>query len=270
MRAISFSLLVAIALASSSFTRAAVDDAATSLRGTAVVIEAGGDEISAPEVPDENAIETEQTSKAAASWYKVSEGVGQSPWNVKDLGGNKFSMTVRPDEEACKLTSNAWFTGGKFAFRVKTAAVMPGIITAVYLASGDGRTGDGSTGQQDELDYEWKGNSPSAVQVNVFMNGQEDNRLIDLGGIDSSQNPRLYTIEWTDRFVGFYIDSKMVHSKYLARPLKPMQLSVSVWTTMGGWEGLKKWGGETNWWANGRNGKPATAEFEIVSFPSQQ
>ena len=91
---------MALALTSTSFTLAAVDDAASSLRGSAVVIESGGDEIGAPELPDENAVDEpvppkSQTFKASGSWYHVDQGVGQSSWNVKDLGGNKFTMTVR-------------------------------------------------------------------------------------------------------------------------------------------------------------------------------
>lgn len=34
---------------------------------------------------------------------------------------------------------------------------MAGVITAVYMSSGNGRTGDSNNGQQDEIDWEWKG-----------------------------------------------------------------------------------------------------------------
>jgi hypothetical protein len=37
-------------------------------------------------------------------------------------------------------------------------------------------------------------------------------------------------------------------------------------TTRGGWPGLIKWGGETNWAV--RQGQPASAEFEIISLPN--
>lgn len=48
------------------------------------------------------------------------------------------------------------------------------MITAVYLSSGQGRTGDSSLGNQDEIDLEFKGNEPTRVQSNVFFNGQEN------------------------------------------------------------------------------------------------
>jgi len=40
------------------------------------------------------------------------------------------------------------YTGGRFEFKVKTAAVMNGIVTAIYLANGDGRNGDVNTALQ--------------------------------------------------------------------------------------------------------------------------
>jgi len=66
------------------------------------------------------------------------------------------------------------YNGGKLEFKIKSAAVMPGVITAVYLSSGDGRTGDSTLGTQDEIDLEFKGNEPTRVQSNVFFNGQEN------------------------------------------------------------------------------------------------
>jgi hypothetical protein len=40
---------------------------------------------------------------------------------------------------------------------------MAGVITAVYMSSGNGRTGDSNNGQQDEIDWEWKGEQASAT-----------------------------------------------------------------------------------------------------------
>lgn len=74
-------------------------------------------------------------------------------------------VRVAPDEEAVTIRSTNSYSGGRFEFKVKSAAVMPGIITAVYLASGEGRKGDNSLGNQDELDWEWKGNDPTNVQT---------------------------------------------------------------------------------------------------------
>jgi hypothetical protein len=43
----------------------------------------------------------------------------RSPHNAKDLGNNRVQLTVKPDEEAVRLTSTAYYTGGKFEFKVR-------------------------------------------------------------------------------------------------------------------------------------------------------
>jgi hypothetical protein len=39
---------------------------------------------------------------------------------------------------------------------------------------------------------------------------------------------------------------------------------MSVWTTVGGWPGLKKWAGETNW----EGQQEVSATFDVVSLPN--
>lgn len=59
-----------------------------------------------------------------------------------------------------------YYTGGRLEFKMRSASVMPGVVTAVYFASGDGRTDDQTLGTQDELDFEFKGNTPYQVCTN--------------------------------------------------------------------------------------------------------
>lgn len=40
-------------------------------------------------------------------------------------------------------------------------------------ASGKGRTGDSTPGDQDEIDIEWKGNTPTQIQTNVYLSGSD-------------------------------------------------------------------------------------------------
>lgn len=199
-----------------------------------------------------------------AGWYKLDNSPGQHAQNVQDLGGGRIQITVQPGQEAAKLESNQYFTNGRFQVKVKSAAVMPGIITAVYLASGEGRTGDDAMGSQDELDFEFKGNDPFNVQTNVFVDGKEDLQNIAVGG-DSSQTEHSYAVEWDNNHVAFFINGAQVRNNALTRPLKPMKLFISVWTTTNGWDGLIKWAGPTDW--NTRGGQPATATFEVVQLP---
>lgn len=71
---------------------------------------------------------------------------------------------------------------------------------------------------------------------------------------------------WDGLRVRFFVDDQLVRTTYNYRRLKPLQLFISVWTTTGGWPGVKKWAGETNW--NYVNRKPIVATFEVLSLPN--
>jgi hypothetical protein len=60
---------------------------------------------------------------------------------------------------------------------------------------------------------------------------------------------------------------QQVRQKYLARPLAPMRISMSVWTTTGGWPGLINWGGKCDW--QSRNWQPVEATFQILQLPTK-
>ncbi|KAM3569417.1 hypothetical protein VYU27_008489 [Nannochloropsis oceanica] len=68
---------------------------------------------------------------------------------IRDIGNNRMSITIAPWKEAVSAQSSTAYSGGRLEFKIKSASVMPGIITAVYFASGNGRTGDSSLGNQD-------------------------------------------------------------------------------------------------------------------------
>jgi len=195
-------------------------------------------------------------------WYEVDRAQGQNPKNVR-ARGNDFSMIVGPGEEAVKIHSKEKFTNGRFTVRAKSASVMPGIITAIYLASGEGRTNDYDLGDQDELDFEFLGNHPNEVQTNIFVGGDENLRWLPVANHANMFHE--YTLEWDDNHVAFFIDNQQVRYQRLYQPLKPMNLVISVWTTTGGWPGLIQWGGATNWGYRGN--RPAVAEFEILELP---
>ena len=198
-----------------------------------------------------------------ANWYIVDQAQGQNPKNLM-ARGNDFSMQVGPGEEAVKIHSKQKYTNGRFTVRAKSASVMPGIITAIYLASGEGRTNDYDLGDQDELDFEFLGNHPNEVQTNIFVNGNENLRWLPVA--NHANQFHEYTLEWDDNHVAFYMDNQQVRYQRLYQPLKPMNLVISVWTTTGGWPGLIQWGGATNWGYRGN--RPAIAEFEVIELPN--
>jgi beta-glucanase (GH16 family) len=205
----------------------------------------------------------EGENAVAGGWYELDAGLNQHPENIV-VDGQKFTMTVMPDANSCKLSSTQTFTEGRFEIKLKSASKMPGVITAIYLASGDGRKGDEALGDQDEIDFEFKGSEPMQVQTNVFLSGEESLKVIELAK-DTSAEAMTYAIEWDAANINFFVDQENVRTVATGRALKPLKLSISVWTTMGGWPGLIKWAGETNWGA--ANG-PVAAEFEVISLPN--
>lgn len=83
-----------------------------------------------------------------------------------------------------------------------------------------------------------------------------------------------YAIEWDDKSVRFFFDRnpEPVRTVQLSRPLKPLALHASVWTTSKGWPGLIRWGGETNWKARPAGESddvPVEAIFKITQFPNE-
>lgn len=142
---------------------------------------------------------------------------------------------------------------------------MPGVITAVYLVSDNDSLNDENTSTQDEIDLEFRGNEPTKVVTNVYLGGEEALEVVDVG-TNTSAAVHSYTVHWNDKLVFFYIDGKQVRVKGIERPLRPLRIVISVWTTQGGWPGLLEWGGDTDWSVRGN--KPCTAEFDLVALPA--
>lgn len=195
-------------------------------------------------------------------WYEKSYAQYQHPENIH-VNGDHFTMSIMDGANNAKLSSKQFYTEGRFAIRMKSAAKMPGTVTAFYLASGDGRSSDEAIGTQDELDFEIKGNTPNEVQTNVFMDGEESNQVTFVG--NTADEFHTYGFNWNADSVDFEIDGRVVRHAKLHRPLKPMQMSLSIWTTYGLWGGVQEWAGVTDW---SRSGGPISAEFEVVEFPN--
>jgi len=196
-------------------------------------------------------------------WYEKSYAQYQHPENIH-VDGNHFTMTIMDGANNAKMSSKQFYTSGRFSIRMKSAAQMPGTVTAFYLASGDGRSSDEAIGTQDELDFEIKGNTPNEVQTNVFMDGEESNAVTFVG--NTAAEYHTYGFNWNADSVDFEIDGAVVRHAKLHRPLKPMQMSLSIWTTYGLWGGVQEWAGVTDWSRVG--GQPISAEFEVIEFPN--
>lgn len=170
----------------------------------------------------------------------------------------------------------------------------------MYLASEKGKNSETGMSTQDEIDLEWKGNTPQEVQTNVFVLGQDQPQVRHLDtscllfyvaggrqpfpslaarlwclstyalpptpfsfltpsmlclslqwkltsfarsctrpqvsdlGFDTSTTDAIYTIDWDATTVRMSVNGQLIRTIQLWRPLRPMQLTMSVWTTMGG------------------------------------
>lgn len=51
-------------------------------------------------------------------------------------------LKVTPHSQATRVKSKALYENGRLEIEIKSAAVMPGVVTAVYLTNGDGRKSD--------------------------------------------------------------------------------------------------------------------------------
>lgn len=208
-----------------------------------------------------------RATRQLQSWYTRDSSGNQNPHNVNDLGGNRFQMLIKPGEEAVKIHSNQYYSSGRFEVSLKSASEMSGIITSFYLVSSDDvQRSDHDLGSQDELDFEFLGNDLYNAHTNVFIDGQQQAITIPIGN-DHSRSENTYAIEWDNAQVRFYINGGQVRSHSLPRPLKPMKMSMAIWTTSGGWQGLKEWAGNEPDW-NARGNQPIEATFQVLSFPN--
>lgn len=209
-----------------------------------------------------NATDDVVDPRLEGSWY-TAKG---DPKLIDHWDNDKYVvLKVTPNSETTSLKSKALYQCGRLEIQIKSAAVMPGVVTAVYLTNGDGRKSDEELGDQDEIDLEFRGILPNTVQTNVFLSGEENLKVVDLP-YDSSWGTHTYTIEWDEKTVKFFVDGNpnAARTVDLSRPLKPMNLHLSVWTTSNGWPGLLKWGGETKW---AGHADTIEAAFTITQFP---
>lgn len=49
---------------------------------------------------------------------------------------------MTPHSETTSIKSKELYKNGRLEIEIKSAAVMPGVVTAVYLTNGDGRKSD--------------------------------------------------------------------------------------------------------------------------------
>lgn len=124
------------------------------------------------------------------------------------------------------------FTGhGSYEVVMRAAAGGPGMVTGFFVYTGPHL---GST--HEEIDFEWLGAEPGAVQVNYYSDGRPvGGRTLELG-FDAMRSHHLYRFEWLPDRIRWYVDGVLLHEEdgtRLRLPKPPAKLIAHVWAGVG-------------------------------------
>ncbi|KAK2595405.1 hypothetical protein QQS21_006879 [Conoideocrella luteorostrata] len=179
-----------------------------------------------------------------------------------DTDGRGVATVMWKTGDAPTLVSKKYLLFGRVSVTLR-AAEGAGLITAVVLKSDSG----------DEIDWELLGAYNNQAQTNYFYDGQAlfntYNTTYELS-TSSFDAPQTYSIEWTDQFLSFSINSTIRKVWYVGQipadkwPQTPMQVKLGVWSVSNSSDrGEIEWaGGVPDWNAGPYKGYFTTVEIE--------
>lgn len=160
--------------------------------------------------------------------------------NVATRGGVlQLRLTQAPNRlrayKCAELRTHARYGYGLYEVRLRSAAAA-GLNTAMFTYSGQPLTP-----VHDEVDFEFLGKSPQAVQLNYFVGGKGGHETSVPVGSDASADFHSYAFDWGPQHIRWYIDGKLVRTA-TAPPLPavPGQFFLSLWmgsASVDGWLG---------------------------------
>ncbi|KAI5455962.1 concanavalin A-like lectin/glucanase domain-containing protein [Mariannaea sp. PMI_226] len=179
--------------------------------------------------------------------YDFSDGEDGSNWSSIGQGdpnydSNGAHFVVKKKGDAPTIESSWYILFGRVEVHMK-AAPGTGIVSSSVLLSDD----------LDEIDWEWLGGNPNAVQTNYFSKGDTTTtgREVDAGVANSQSTTHNYTIDWNKDACTWYIDGNAVRTLPYSDtyPQTPMRVKLGIWA--GGdsdnAEGTIEWaGGKTD------------------------
>ena len=165
-----------------------------------------------------------------------------SPSNFEVKDGSGARITVCKENMGVReFSSSALTTRDSFLFGRFEAVVKPsraeGLITGIFLHRDSPRQ---------EIDVEFLGKDPNKMLVNVYYNPGCNNSRFDYGyrgtpalvelGFDATKEFHTYAIEWSPNQIKWYVDRKVVHSRYNWHPTPiphlPMRFHINLWPSM--------------------------------------
>ncbi len=136
---------------------------------------------------------------------------------------------------SASISSRQSFLYGKFEAEIKPAPVY-GVITGMFLHRSSPRQ---------EIDVEFLGRDCRKMLTNVYYNPGVDGSRFDYGyrgtpiliklDFDASEAYHLYSIEWDERCIRWFIDNRLVHDRVNWEPTPiphlPMQFHINLWAS---------------------------------------
>ncbi|MEK6746104.1 MAG: family 16 glycosylhydrolase [Pseudomonadota bacterium] len=198
------------------------------------------------------------------NWY-VSNGWSNGDyqsceWREDALSANDKNLRITISDESGKIRPIACgeirtkqlYSYGKYEARIKAAKGI-GVNTAFFTYAGYP-----SKTVHDEIDFEFLGKEPTKVQVNYWVDGKQNPKILDLG-FDSSADFHDYSFVWSPSKIKWFIDGKLVHETKDGddMPSHPQNLFFSLWTSS---KVMKDWMGEFTYEA------PIDAQFSAVKY----
>ena len=136
---------------------------------------------------------------------------------------------------SASISSRQSFLYGKFEAEIKPAPV-PGVITGMFLHRSSPRQ---------EIDVEFLGRDCRKMLTNVYYNPGIDGSKVDYGyrgtpilielDFDASEAYHLYSIEWYENCIRWFVDDRLVHERVNWEPTPiphlPMQFHINLWAS---------------------------------------
>ena len=163
------------------------------------------------------------------------------PQNFRIEDDNCGVLTLRRENAyvrnytSASLSSQQSFLYGKFEAEIKPASTS-GVITGMFLHRNSPRQ---------EIDVEFLGRDCRKMLTNVYYNPGVDGSKFDYGyrgtpilielDFDASEAYHLYSIEWYESCIRWFVDNRLVHERVNWEPTPiphlPMQFHINLWAS---------------------------------------
>jgi endo-1,3-1,4-beta-glycanase ExoK len=188
-------------------------------------------------------------------------------WSVDNVRAAKHSLelllTDQPSGErlfTCgELQTNKFYGYGTYEVRMRAAAA-PGLVTAFFTYTGPPH---GAGKPHDEVDFEFLGKDPKAVQLNYFADGQGKHLRVITFDFDAATTVNDYAFEWMPDSLRWFVNGRLVHEVKRRPdepfPTNPGKIYLSIWNGKG--RDTEAWLGRFEY-----PGLPVAATYEYVAF----